>query len=371
MYNNLDLEKQLKLFREIIKKNKKLWAFIEKANTNFSFEYYIGGGILTQSVWNYVSNFEINTGIKDLDFIFYNPNISEKEEEKLIKEIKNIGKDINLEIDVKNQAKVHLWYEEKFGFPIKPYLSLEDAINTWPTTGNCIGVRKENKKLKVYAPYGLNDIFSKIVRPNKTLRVEKVYNKKCQRWLEIWKDLKIIPWDENIIDNKAHIYDNNEINNSYLVSIQQNKNKKIYLKKYSDTYYQDCINIFHKVYSDTYSYFDEKFLQKQRFNDIFSIYLVPNSDIYLIFSDDNQLIGFASLDGNLIEHFYLMSDFQNKGIGTFVLNELKKQYQNLTTYVFMSNTIALNFFKKHGFKIKTEGISDDEGQADFFLEYRK
>lgn len=99
-------------------------------------------------------------------------------------------------MDIKNQARVHLWYKDYFGYDIKPIISLEDAINRWPTTSTAIGIRKENNNYLIYAPYGLNDMFSKIVRANKTQITKDIYQNKIIRWKNIWKDLKIIEWDE-------------------------------------------------------------------------------------------------------------------------------------------------------------------------------
>jgi hypothetical protein len=76
--------------------------------------------------------------------------------------------DIPLEFDVKNQARVHLWYEKKFGYPIQPYRSVEAAINTWPTTATAIAARIDECGYKICAPFGLNDLLGMIVRPNKT-----------------------------------------------------------------------------------------------------------------------------------------------------------------------------------------------------------
>jgi hypothetical protein len=36
--------------------------------------------------------------------------------------------------DVTNEARVHTWYEHRFGRPLAPYRSVKHAIATWPTT---------------------------------------------------------------------------------------------------------------------------------------------------------------------------------------------------------------------------------------------
>ncbi|MEK7434119.1 MAG: nucleotidyltransferase family protein [Cyanobacteriota bacterium] len=357
---NLDLEKQSKIVHKILKKNKVLWDFLELLEKNITFEYYIGAGVINQTIWNYLSNFELNYGIKDLDFVYFDKNITEEEEKILNEKINTLGKDLNLEIDIKNQAKVHFWYKNKFGFEIEAYESLESAINTWPTTATAIGVRKEKNKLKIYAPYGLNDIFSKTVRPNKILITENIYEKKYQRWLEKWEDLKIIDWSTG----KELIFIKN-------TNIKQEKEKlDLIIKDYDKKYFEDCVCLFHEVYSETYSEFENRYLEKQRFADILSIYTIPNSKIYLAFFE-HKLVGFVTIDGDLIENIYIKKEFQNKGIGSIFIDKLKKERKMLTTYVFMCNKKALEFFSKKGFRILTDGFSNDENQPDFFLSFEK
>ncbi len=104
-------------------------------------------------------------------------------------------KDLPIEVEVRNEARVHLWYHDKFGKHIAPYTSTEEAINTWPTTASSIGVRHEGKKFIVYAPCGLNDMMGLIVRANKGLITREVYEKKVQRWQQAWPKLTAIPWD--------------------------------------------------------------------------------------------------------------------------------------------------------------------------------
>jgi hypothetical protein len=53
----------------------------------------------------------------------------------------------------------HLWYEDRFGYSIKPYLSSAAAIATFPTTATAVGVRRICGKLECCAPFGLDDLF--------------------------------------------------------------------------------------------------------------------------------------------------------------------------------------------------------------------
>ncbi|MGG3471035.1 nucleotidyltransferase family protein [Neobacillus pocheonensis] len=163
---------------------------------NLPFDYYVGAGCVTNTVWNDISGYPLEYGISDVDIVYYDLRDMKPEGEKELKEILKcqLG-DFPFRLDVKNQARVHLWYESKFGFAIKPYLSLEAAIDSWPTTATAIGIRKEqNEVYKIYAPYQLDDLFSMVIRPNKLMVTREIFENKASKWKDKWPRLEIVPW---------------------------------------------------------------------------------------------------------------------------------------------------------------------------------
>jgi len=158
--------------------------------------WYIGAGTIAQTIWNYLHKFEGKYGIKDVDVIYYDlKNASSKAEVNIKNKLIAILPKKDIEVDVVNEARVHLWYESMFGKKITQYKSSEDAINSWPTTATSIGIRMNiNNELKVYATFGLDDLMNMIIRPNKKLINEKIYNEKVLRWKSIWPLLKFHSW---------------------------------------------------------------------------------------------------------------------------------------------------------------------------------
>lgn len=195
---NLDILTQFKTLETIIMSSEIIGTAIERAKSLDIDNYYIGAGCITQTVWNYLFNNPLEYGIKDIDFVYFDDtNLDVEAEKRVIEKIQDLYSDLKIQIDVKNEARVHLWYKNHFGYIIKPYSSLEAALNTWPTTATSIGVRKDkNNELKVYAPFGLNDLFGKIVRANKTQITKQIYENKVSSWLKKWPDLNIIPWGD-------------------------------------------------------------------------------------------------------------------------------------------------------------------------------
>ena len=194
---NSDIYTQIKMLENIIMSSEIINIAVNRAKQLSIDNYYIGAGCITQTVLNYLSGYPLDYGIKDIDFVYFdNINLDYESENKVIMQVKQLYSDLSIEMDVKNQARVHLWYKDHFGYSIEPYTSIEAAVNTWPTTATAIGVRMEkNNEFKVYAPFGLNDLFGKIVWANKTQITKKIYEKKVSSWLSKWPDLIVIPWE--------------------------------------------------------------------------------------------------------------------------------------------------------------------------------
>ena len=187
------------LFISILKKNKNLMDVLDYIDSLNMPNYYIASGALFQTIWNYYDNKDLNYGIKDIDVIYYdNSNITVEKDLKYYELIKEYvdKKGYKYGVDVSNEARMHLYRKKKYGIETKPYKSSEDAIKRWLATINCVGIRKENGKYKVYAPYGLDDIFNKIVRPlKKEENAKDIYYEKVKSWQERFDNLKVIDWE--------------------------------------------------------------------------------------------------------------------------------------------------------------------------------
>lgn len=157
--------------------------------------WYVGAGAVAQAVWNAAHGFPPAYGVKDLDLVYFDPDdLSAEGEKRVERAVRDALPGLGVDLDVTNEARVHLWYERRFGVPLRPYRSSEQAIATWPATATSIGVRAGADGLVVCAPYGLRDLFALAVRPNKTLVSEDVYTAKASRWRSTWPDLQVIGW---------------------------------------------------------------------------------------------------------------------------------------------------------------------------------
>lgn len=97
-------------------------------------------------------------------------------------------------LQIRNQARIHLWYEPKYGVACPPHACTEAAIDSYEATTACLGACTEpDGRWRIYSPHGLSDAFN-LVRPNPVLAPGQVYQAKIQRWRKHWPDLTVLPW---------------------------------------------------------------------------------------------------------------------------------------------------------------------------------
>ncbi|MGN7762709.1 nucleotidyltransferase family protein [Paenibacillus sp. 22594] len=180
----------------VFKRSPLLVEVFERAQGLEPYPYFVGAGCLVQTVWNELTGRSPGYGISDIDIIYYDADdLSYATEDEMIAKVRVLFEGIAIPVDLKNQARVHLWYPEKFGLQIKPYESLEAAIDCWPTTVTSLGARlAADGEWQIYAPFGLRDLFHMTLRPNKALIGEEVYMAKTQKWKNKWPELAVLPW---------------------------------------------------------------------------------------------------------------------------------------------------------------------------------
>lgn len=160
--------------------------------------WYLTAGGLFQTVWNHLADRDPQAGIRDYDFFYFDDSdLSYDAENEVIESAASVFADLGVDVEVRNEARVHLWYEQHFGSPIAPYRSTEDAIDHFVSTTCCFGITTDSSGTDaVYAPHGFDDLFAGIVRPNPRLPMQHVYEAKAARWTTEWPKLTVLPWPE-------------------------------------------------------------------------------------------------------------------------------------------------------------------------------
>lgn len=122
-------------------------------------DWAIGGGTVRSLVWDALHEHAERTEAPDVDVLYFDANDLSKDTELAAeKDLTALVPEV--EWDVKNQARVHLWRS------IPASSSTLNGLLTWSEPATAVAIRLlDDDGLEILAPYGLDDLFDMVFRP--------------------------------------------------------------------------------------------------------------------------------------------------------------------------------------------------------------
>lgn len=148
-------------FIALVRRNPAVATVLDRLPELGAPDAWLTAGCLAQTVWNIRSDRPVAEGIRDYDLFYHDPDLSWEAEDRVIRRAANLFGDIPVE--VRNQARVHLWFGPKFGYDIPPLPSATAGIDRFLFRAICIGISAQGE---VYAPFGFDDLLEGVLRPN-------------------------------------------------------------------------------------------------------------------------------------------------------------------------------------------------------------
>jgi hypothetical protein len=191
-------QEQLRRFETIIRGDPDLMQLLASIRGVRLAQWRLVAGCLYQTVWNVLTGRKRGTGIKDYDLIYFDDSdLSWEAEDRVIRVVAAATRGCVGPVEVRNQARVHLWFEARFGTAYPRLYSADEAIRRYASIVHAIGVRLEyDDRLDVVAPFGLDDLFSMVIRPNYALENAVSHMRKARRAQAIWPEIIVVPWNE-------------------------------------------------------------------------------------------------------------------------------------------------------------------------------
>lgn len=153
---------------------------------------FLTAGCLFQATWNQLSDKPPGWGVKDYDvFYFDDTDLSWDAEDAVIQRVQHAVADLGVSVEVKNQARVHLWYEQRFKSPYPQLGSARDGIDRYLIACTRVGIDLADRTL--YAPDGLDDLAAGVLRVNPLLPMRALFLKKAADYQARWPWLHIVP----------------------------------------------------------------------------------------------------------------------------------------------------------------------------------
>lgn len=154
-------------------------------------DWMVFSGAVYQRVLNHLGGRPLDYGIRDYDVGYFDSaDISYEAEDVVIRRVAAAFEPPLREmVEVRNQARVHVWFEGKFGEPYAPLTTTAEALGRFESPMFAVGVRmSRDGAIAVTAPFGLDDLFARRLRPNPTRELPNFVRSAARakaRWPEI------------------------------------------------------------------------------------------------------------------------------------------------------------------------------------------
>lgn len=131
-------------------------------------DWRLVSGCIYQTAWNALTGRPPDYGLKDYDAVYFDPDTSyEAEDVHIQRAAAAFEAPLGAMVEVRNQARVHLWFETKFGEPYAPLRRTDEALERFVCPAFAVGARLEaDGRITLAAPFGLADLFAMRLRPN-------------------------------------------------------------------------------------------------------------------------------------------------------------------------------------------------------------
>jgi hypothetical protein len=178
-------------FVQLVRANAINAALLERLKPLSLPQCHLAAGCLFQTVWNYRSGAQLTAQIKDYDvFYFDDTDLSWEAENAVIARVNAVTADLDTVIEVKNQARVHLWYEKRFGTPCPKLNAATEGIDRYLAAGLCLGIDVATGEL--YAPDGVEEAWRGILRINHRNAIPGQFLEKARDYRRRWPWLTIV-----------------------------------------------------------------------------------------------------------------------------------------------------------------------------------
>jgi len=182
------------LAQRYLRESPGVMAVLEAAGKARLPDWRLFSGAVYQTIWNGLTGRPANHGIRDYDVAYFDTDLTrEAETRHQVELLAHVPDPMRGCIEAINQARVHLWFEEKFGRPYAALTCTDGALRQSLFTAHAVGVRLEpDDSLVIAAPYGLGDIFDMVLRPNPEIAAVGAHAVKARQALERWPELVVI-----------------------------------------------------------------------------------------------------------------------------------------------------------------------------------
>ncbi len=128
---------------EILRASSELMDVLRGARDLALPDWMVFSGAVYQPVLNHLTGRPSGHGLKDFDLAyFHSSDISYEAEDAVIhRAAAAFSPSMRARVEIRNQARVHVWFEDHFGEPYAPLVESAEALTRFPCSTFAVGVR--------------------------------------------------------------------------------------------------------------------------------------------------------------------------------------------------------------------------------------
>lgn len=176
---------------QVLRASPRVMAVLEVVRQQRLPDPLLFSGAVYQTVWNAVTGRPPDYGIQDYDVGYFDGDVSFDAEDLVIRRVAGaLSEPLVDVVEVRNQARVHLWFPAKFGHPYEPLTRTAEALERFVCPAFAVGLSLQGDgSMSVEAPFGLDDVFAMRLRVNPLRGVaadwDRIVGSARARWPEL------------------------------------------------------------------------------------------------------------------------------------------------------------------------------------------
>jgi uncharacterized protein len=179
---------------EIVRADADLMHVLTVARTLDLPDWRIFSGAVYQTIWNALGGHPVGYGRKDYDLGYFDPDTSWDAEDVVIRRAAAAFEEpFRSQVEVRNQARVHLWFRDRFGEDYEALSCTDEALGRFVAPAFAVGIRLEaDDAISVAAPFGLEDVFDRVIRPNPKRPRARGWDRAVGSAVARWPEVRVI-----------------------------------------------------------------------------------------------------------------------------------------------------------------------------------
>jgi hypothetical protein len=155
-------------------------------------DWLVFSGAIYQPAWNHLTGRPLEHGLQDYDLAYFDPSdLSYAAEDEVIRRVAAaFDPPLRDMVETRNQARVHLWFEDHFGEAYSPLMNSAEALARFTAPAFAVGANLTGDEIRIIAPFGLDDLFALRLRPN-PLRPSAAFARTAESAKRRWPEITI------------------------------------------------------------------------------------------------------------------------------------------------------------------------------------